>query len=378
MKIVVTGGGGLLGWHAAARMHARNAAARFRGEPAPFELVVLDRAGFLDAARLCEAMRGADGVLHFAGVNRAPEDELERANPAIAEALVAACRDAGADPHVVYANSVHAEADTPYGRSKRRAGEVLAGGCTRFTDLVLPHIFGERARANYNNVTATFIEAVIRGESPEVNPDGVVELLHAGEAVEAAIAAVTDGVTGRVEPQAQPMRVPDLLERIQAFHAGWQGNIYPDLTDPFDLALFNSYRAALYPDGFPRPLKVNADARGTLFEAVKGGCGGQTFLSWTEPGVSRGDHFHLRKVERFLVLEGEAVIRMRPVLGDDIWEYRVSGDAPAAVDMPTLHTHSIENVGDRPLLTLFWSHELFDPDNPDTYADPVLGTRGES
>ena len=378
MKIVVTGCGGLLGWHAAARVHARNAAARFRGEPQPFELVVLDRAGFSDVTGLREAVRGADGVLHFAGVNRAPDEELEQANPAIAEGLLKACRDTSADPHVVYANSLHAEADTPYGRSKRRAGEILAGGSTRFTDLVLPHIFGERARPNYNNVTATFIDAVIRSEAPEINPDGVVQLLHAGNAVEAAITAVAEGVTGRVEPEPRPVRVPDLLATIQKFHDAWRANIFPDLTDALDLPLFNTYRAALYPDGFPRLLKVNADARGTLVEASKGGGGGQTFLSWTEPGVTRGDHFHLRKVERFVVLEGEAVIRMRPVLGGDIWEYHVSGDTPAAVDMPTLHTHSIENVGERPLLTLFWSHELFDPDNPDTYADRVLGAREES
>ena len=102
------------------------------------------------------------------------------------------------------------------------------------------------------------------------------------------------------------------------------------------------------------------------------GGGGQTFLSWTEPGVTRGDHFHLGKVERFLVVEGEAMIRIRRVLGEEVWEYKVSGDVPAPVDMPVLHTHSIENSGDGRLLTLFWTQEIFDPAAPDTYADPVL------
>lgn len=168
------------------------------------------------------------------------------------------------------------------------------------------------------------------------------------------------------------MSVPDLLERLQAFHASYQANIYPDLRDPFDVALFNSYRAASYPGSWPRPRKLNTDARGALFEAVKGGGGGQTFMSTTKPGITRGDHFHLNKVERFLVIEGEAIIRIRKVLSSDVWEYRVSGDQPTAVDMPTLHTHSIENVGDRPLWTLFWTHDLFDPANPDTFADKVL------
>jgi UDP-2-acetamido-2,6-beta-L-arabino-hexul-4-ose reductase len=123
---------------------------------------------------------------------------------------------------------------------------------------------------------------------------------------------------------------------------------------------------------FPRPLKLNTDARGTLFEAVKGGGGGQTFLSTTLPGVTRGNHFHLNKVERFLVVQGEAVIRIRKVLSDEVWEYRVCGAQPAYVDMPTLHTHSIENVGETELVTLFWTHDLFDPANPDTFADEVL------
>lgn len=372
MKIVVTGAGGLVGWHAAVRLHAPNCAARFKGGDVPYDVVRLDHAAFADPAQLHAAVAGSDAVLHFAGVNRAPDGEVERANPAIAEALIDACRAVDAAPHIVYANSTHAAADTPYGRGKKRAGEILAGGKGRYTNMILPHIFGEGARPDYNNVTATFIDRVIRGETPQVDPNGVVRLLHAGAAAQAAIDAVLQGQTGDASPTPLPVAVPALLAKLEAFHAGYATNIYPDLADPFDLALFNSYRAALYPSGFPRPLVLNTDARGTLFEAVKGGGGGQTFLSWTEPGVTRGNHFHLSKVERFLVLEGEAIIRIRRVLGGPVWEYRVRGGEPAPVDMPTMHTHSIENVGAGQLLTLFWTHDLFNPAAPDTYADPVL------
>jgi UDP-2-acetamido-2,6-beta-L-arabino-hexul-4-ose reductase len=372
LKIVVTGAGGLLGWHAAARLHARNCAARFRGMPAPFDVATLDRSGFNDPDALRAALADAAAVLHFAGINRAPDDEIEHGNPAIASLLVQACRDVRAQPHIIYANSTHAASDTPYGRSKRKAGEILAAFARRFCDLVLPHIFGEGARPFYNNVTATFIHQAIRGETSNVNPAGEVRLLHAGQAVEAAIAAALEGTTGTLCPEPRPTSVKDLLARIHAFRQSYEDNVFPDLRDPFDVALFNSYRTALYPDGFPRLLRLNTDARGVLFEAVKGGGGGQTFLSWTEPGVTRGNHFHLCKVERFLVLEGEAVIRIRRVLGGPIWDYRVSGSEPAVVDMPTLHTHSIENVGKGRLLTLFWTHDIFDPAAPDTYADPVL------
>lgn len=371
-RIVVTGAGGLIGWHAHARLHAANCAAQFKSVALPYDIVALAHADFQDDATLHAALTGADAVLHFAGVNRAPDDEVEAANPAIARRLATACKHVGADPHIVYANSTHASSDTPYGRSKRIAGEVLDATVSRYSDLVLPHIFGEGARPFYNNVTATLIAKLLAGETPEVNPNGQVQLLHAGAAAQAAIDAVAAGQTGVIQPTPRPMSVPALLAKLQSFHDLAQTNIYPDLRDPFDVALFNSYRAATYPNGWPRPLKLNTDARGTLFEAVKGGGGGQCFLSTTQPGVTRGDHFHLDKVERFLVVQGEAVIRIRKVLSSEVWDYPVNGAAPAPVDMPTLHAHSIENVGDEPLLTLFWTHDLFDPQNPDTYADKVL------
>jgi UDP-2-acetamido-2,6-beta-L-arabino-hexul-4-ose reductase len=372
MKIVVTGAGGLIGWHAHARLHAANCAAKFRGEAQPYEIAALDHAAFADDVVLRAAVAEADAVLHFAGVNRAPDDEVEAANPGIAARLVAACEAVGAKPHVIYANSTHAASDTPYGRSKRIAGERLAAFAARYTDLILPHIFGEGARPHYNNVTATLIHQIIAGKDVTVNPDGRVFLVHAGVAAQAAIDAVLAGTVGEVRPSTREMRVPDLLAKLQGFHDLYSRNIYPAFADDFEVALFNTYRAATYPAGWPRPLKLNTDARGTLFEAAKGGSGGQTFLSRTRPGVTRGDHFHLHKVERFLVVQGQATIRIRKVLTGEVWDYHVSGDAPAPVDMPTLHTHSIENTGDGDLLTLFWTHDQFDPANPDTYADKVL------
>jgi len=370
MRVVVTGAKGLLGWHAAARLHAANCAARFRKESEPCDIVLLDRQAFGTDATLAEAVDGADAVLHFAGVNRG--DDAETANPAIATRLVETCRAAGAAPHIVYANSLHAKGDTPYGKSKANAGNILASLGGGYTDVVLPHIFGEEARPHYNNVTATLIDNILKGDEPSINPDGVVSLLHAGEAAQIMIDAAIARQNGTLEPDSRRIGVPDLYEILRGFHASYEANIYPGFADDFEVALFNSYRGATYPHGWPRPLKLNTDPRGTLFEAVKGGGGGQTFLSTTHPGITRGDHFHLKKVERFLVIEGDAVIRIRRVLSDEVHEFRVSGAQPAPVDMPTLYTHSIENVGETPVTTLFWTHDLFDPENPDTFADKVL------
>lgn len=374
IKVAVTGGAGLLGWHARTRLHAANCAARFAKEDLPYDVVNLDRAAFENPDLMATQIAGVDCILHFAGVNRGTQEEVAAANPQIARQLVAACGRAGVKPHIVYANSIHSDTDSVYGRSKKEAGEILASATDRYTDVVLPHIFGECARPNYNNVTATFIDAAVNGRTPDINPDGSVQLLHVGAAVGRMIEEISGNGAGRVDLRGRDISVQALWDTILRLKSSYDAAIFPALSNPFEVALFNTYRTVLYPAAFPRLLGLNTDNRGQLFEAVKcAGDGGQTFVSWTEPGKTRGEHFHLNKIERFLVLEGEATIRIRRVLCDEIWTYKVSGSSPAIVDMPTVHTHSIENTGSRPLLTLFWANEIFDHGAPDTYADPVLG-----
>ena len=276
------------------------------------------------------------------------------------------------DPHIVYANSIHSTQNTYYGRSKRIAGEALQAFATHYTDLFLPHIFGECARPYYNNVTATLIDQIWRGEEPTMNPNGRVQLLHAGQAAQLAIDAALEGRIGRIAPEGRDIAVAKLYDKLAQFHELYTANVFPDVSDPFDLALFNSYRTGGFPEHYPRMLSVREDERGKLFESAKGGNSAQSFLSTTRPGQKRGDHFHLSLVERFVVVQGDAVIRIRRVLTDEVHEFEVSGEAPVAIDMPPLHTHHIENRGQDEVITFFWAHRQFDPKNPDTYAYPVF------
>ncbi len=372
MKIAVTGARGLLGWHAAARLHAVNCAARFRGDPPPYDLALLDHAAFEDDDQLDAAVRDAGAVLHFAGVNRGVEAEVEAANPAIARRLADACERTGATPHIVYANSIHANSDTFYGRSKRIAGEILSGTGGPYSEMKLPHIFGECARPHYNNVTATLIDQIWKGERPTINPEGRVSLFHAGAAANLAIDAALGKWSGSATPVGRDMSIVELYDRLWGFHALYGANLFPNLADAFDLALFNSYRTGGYPAFYPKKMDPKSDARGTLFETSKAHGGSQTFVSTTLPGATRGDHFHTDLVERFLVVSGRATIRIRKVLTDEVYSFSVSGDDPVAIDMPPLHTHHIVNDSGDHVVTFFWSHRLFDPANPDTFADPVL------
>jgi len=348
------------------------------------EVIPADIPEFSTAEALQEFVGKCDAIVHLAGMNRGTDEEVYAANVGLAEQLAAACRALDVRPHILFSNSTHSLGDTRYGASKRDAAAVLAawagaeGG--RFTDMVLPHVFGEHGKPFYNSVVHTFCHQVAAQENPEITGDGDLELLHASGVAAAALGSIRSAIAdpsgneavGSVRLQGVPMKVSELLARIVAFDESYRDlRTVPDLRDALDLCLFNTYRAALYPDFYPVELQLHTDDRGSLFEAVRELNGGQTFLSTTRPGITRGNHYHYHKVERFLVVAGEAVIRIRRLYDDVVKEFHVSGARPVFVDMPTLHTHEITNVGDGDLLTLFWAHEVFDPESPDTVWEEV-------
>lgn len=371
-RIAVTGARGLIGWHTAGRLHAANCMARFRGQEEPYDLVPINQEMFADDEALRSALDGCCAILHFAGVNRGGDIVVENANPQIAHAIQRACSAAAVTPHIVYANSMHYELDTPYGRSKRIAGEILADIGGGFTNLVLPHIFGETARAFYNNVTGTLIDQLWTDTKPTISSDGQVQLLHAGEAAVIAINAAEEGSTTKIAPAGLIMSVQELYDKLTDFHHLYTANVMPELDNSFDLALFNSYRTGGFPLHYPKQLKSNRDTRGVLFETSRAQGGSQTFVSTTVPGGLRGDHFHIDLVERFIVVSGKATIRVRKILTNEIHSFEVSGDDPVAIDMPPMHTHHIENSSNQDVVTMFWAHRMFDPSNPDTFADSVF------
>ena len=364
-RIGITGGEGFLGWHLRAYL---------RAEP-DFEVVSAGRELFGDAARLRAFVGAVDAVVHLAGRNRGEEREVRDTNIALAEQLASACAAAGAPPHVVYANSTHATRATLYGESKRIAAEVLGEYGRRahapFTNLVFPHLFGEGGRPFYNSAVATFCHQLAQGDEPQVIEDVELELVHAQRAAAEITTALREKRDGEARIRGTSIRVSAVLAKLEAIAHQYRGRLIPELASEFELDLFNCYRSYLFPAHYPVDLDLREDARGTLFEAVQTLRGGQCFLSTTRPGKTRGNHYHRRKLERFLVLHGEAVIRVRRLVAGAVAEFRVSGARPQYVDMPTLHTHNITNSGTDDLITLFWSQEIFDAAHPDTYTEPV-------
>lgn len=365
-RVAVTGAGGFLGWHTRVRLRALGA----------FDVTAVGREEMAGES-LEQAVGDADVVLHLAGINRASDRELELGNVALADRLVGALTASGSRAAVVYADSIQSGSDTPYGRGKRSAGETLqawgeASGAN-VTVARLPNLFGEHGRPNYNSFVATFASVVAAGETPQVDVDRLVPLMHVQDAVSAMIAAGVADTEGVLEPSGTPLMVSDVLNKLLGYFAVYRAGDIPALYDDIDLALFNTLRAAMFPAAYPFRPAPRSDERGTLVESVRvHGGQGQTFVSSTHPGFVRGEHFHLRKVERFQVLSGRAVIRLRRMLTDEVVDFEVTGDEPSVVDMPTMWAHSIKNVGTEALVTLFWAHELFDPEAPDTYPEPVM------
>ncbi len=343
---------------------------------------VANRSTFADPNALDDFVRSCDAIVHLAGMNRGDSVELETVNIRLAEDLVKSCERQKSQAHIIFSSSTHIYKEGSYGRSKRICAEHFrqwakkSGG--EFSNMILPHVFGECGKPFYNSVVSTFCHQLAQGEAPQIIDDSPLELAHAQTVAEIIYDLLLTKKTGDITVEGVPMMVSELLEKLRAMADSYEAHIIPDLRDRLDLALFNTYRSYLFPQAYPRDLQLHEDDRGHLFEAVKNLNGGQSFVSTTKPGITRGNHYHLSKLERFLVVRGRAEICLRRMFKDEIVKFEVSGDRPQYIDIPTLHTHTIANTGDTELLTLFWAHEIYDPSATDTIPEPVVLTESVS
>lgn len=357
MKVLLTGAAGFLGWHTRVRLAALT----------DHEVVPVDLGQWDNLATLAQ---GCDAIIHVAGINRASDSEVEEGNRALAEDVARAARACGV-ARIIYTNTIHADADTPYGRGKTQAAAALAASGADVVDVRLPNLFGEYGRPNYNSFVATFAHAVAQDSAPARVTNNPIGLLHVQDAAQHLMDALT-AAPGTMLPTAYETSVVEVLDCLVRFRETYRTGDIPALLTDFDVNLFNTLRGALFPRTYPIALTPHSDARGRLVETVRSHGGqGQTFVSTTRPGVTRGEHYHLNKIERFVVLGGSARISLRRVFHHEVIHFDVTGDAPVAIDMPTLWVHNITNIGDSELLTQFWTHTLFDPEHPDTFWESV-------
>jgi UDP-2-acetamido-2,6-beta-L-arabino-hexul-4-ose reductase len=369
MKIGITGVNGFIGWHLRCYLKTRNDVEEVR---------LAGRDVFQSHEKLVEFVDGVDAIVHLAGVNRAEPKELVEGNSEPAAKLVRALEQVDNKPFLIYTTSTQAvTANSPYGKGKAAVSEIfqswVASSGAHFVNLIVPHVFGEYGRPNYNSVVATFTHQVAVGEVLSIHNDGQLELVHVQDLVEQIINLYEQGASGNVRVEGRATGVIEVAEQLKLLHHTYvvEGQ-FPDLSDHFTRCLFNTLRGAIAHSERHRVVTKHEDDRGWLVETVKTNSGGQCFVSTTKLGITRGNHFHLRKVERFMVLQGKAKIQLRKLFSDEVISYDLDGDAPSYVDIPTMHTHSITNVGENELITLFWSDEFYDPDTPDTTFEEVL------
>jgi UDP-2-acetamido-2,6-beta-L-arabino-hexul-4-ose reductase len=370
MKILVTGAKGFIGKNLVVALKRRR----------EFDLIEYD----LDspAGLLEEGLAEADVVYHLAGVNR-PERiaEFTKGNVDLTKLVCENLSRMGRTPLFLLSSSVQAALDNPYGLSKRQAEESVFdfGRETRASIYVfrLPGVFGKWCRPNYNSAVATFCHNIARDLPIAISdPTREIELVYIDDVVSAFIGVgagcrpLSDGKYFRVEPTYRKT-LGVLAENIHGFRESRRSLALPEMGDPFLRALYATYVSYLPTDSFAYGLTQRSDPRGELAELLKTLHIGQIFISRTRPGITRGHHYHDTKVEKFVVLEGDAVIRFRHILGGDVIEYPVSGREFRVVDIPPGYTHAIENVGRNDLIVLFWADEIFNPDIPDTFGMTV-------
>lgn len=365
MKILVTGSKGFVGKNLVAEL-------RNRGYKDIFEFDVDTDKSLLD-----EYTKQCEFVFHLAGVNR-PKDEKEfmEGNFGFTSELLALLKKHNNKAPVLITSSIQAERDNPYGRSKKAAEDLIFkyGEENGVKVLVyrLPNLFGKWSRPNYNSVVATFCYNIARDLEIQIHdPNTELTLCYIDDVVDEFISALEgketrDGMFCKV-PKTYKIKLGELAEKLYSFRRSRDTLEMPSLENEFDRALYGTYLSYLPEKQFSYKLEKKEDNRGWLAEFIKSQSMGQIFISRTKPGITRGNHWHHTKAEKFLVIQGEAVIRFRKIDSDDIIEYRVSGDVPEVVDIPTGYTHSIENVGKEDVITIFWASEIFDPQKPDTY-----------
>ncbi len=399
MKILVTGAKGFVGKNLCAQLkNIRDGKARCYGNVSVAEVYEYD----LDSSpeELDCWCADAEFVFNLAGVNRPQnQEEFMAGNFGFASTLLDTLRKHGNTCPVMLSSSQQASlagrfGNSEYGRSKK-AGEDLFlkyGEDTGARVLVyrFPNLFGKWCRPNYNSAVATFCNAIANDLPYTVNDPSVeLELLYIDDLVDEMIASLRgeehrcdfdglgvfpmkDGPYCYV-PTTHRATLGEIVDLLHKFEEQRKTLIVPEIpAGSFAKKLYSTFLSYLPKEKVAFPLKSNVDARGSFTELVKTLGNGQFSVNISNPGVTKGQHWHNTKWEFFIVVSGRALIQERRIGSDEVLNFEVSGEEIKAVHMLPGYTHNIINLsGTEPLITLMWANELFDPNRPDTYFEPV-------
>lgn len=368
MKVLVTGSNGFMGNNL--RVHL--------SERKDIAVVTFSRDDNLGS--LVSKLEGVDFVFHLAGVNRPKNvEEFTLGNSDLTSSLCQAIAQTKRPIPVVYTSSVQAELDNPYGQSKQAAEQALMDFSAQSGSPVylfrLPNVFGKWCKPNYNSAAATFCYNVAHNLPIQINDaTAKVRLVYVDDVIKHFI-SIMDGAL--VEPgfsdvnPVYEVTVGDLAKQIQLFKDSRQSLLTEPVGTGFDRALHSTYLSYLEPEEFSYQLVKHEDPRGVFVEILKTKDSGQFSYFTADPGITRGGHYHHTKTEKFLVLKGNALFKFRQILTDEIYEIKTLGDVPQVVETVPGWAHDITNIGKDEMVVILWANEIFDRENPDTYAKPL-------
>ncbi|UOW67245.1 NAD-dependent epimerase/dehydratase family protein [Paraclostridium bifermentans] len=385
-KILVTGSNGFVGKNTVVALN----------EAKKYEVLTIDRQNSEEELR--EATLKADFIVHLAGVNRPKEaSEFYEGNGGLTEKIVGFLKNENKNTPILITSSTHAEIDNDYGKSKKQSEYALikySDECNAKVYIFrLPNLFGKWCKPNYNSAVTTFCYNIAHDLDVWVNDPSIeLSLVYIDDVVESIVeciegwniinlneineeVALTTTESNCVQIDKYYYEVTtvykstlgNIVDSLKMFRNMRKSLLIPDLSDGFNKALYSTYLTYLEEDDFSYFLDKKEDNRGWLAELVKSEQFGQMFVSKTHPGITRGNHWHHTKTEKFIVIQGQANIRFRKIDEDKIIEYIVDGEKPQVLDIPPGYTHSIENIGQDEVITLFWSNEMFNPEKTDTY-----------
>jgi UDP-2-acetamido-2,6-beta-L-arabino-hexul-4-ose reductase len=370
INIGVTGANGFIGQHLCNFLSL---------DKTSYSLVYFSRDWFYSDTLLDDFVSKCDVIIHLAGVNRHESDEfIYETNIKIAEKLIASFSRTLYNGTLLFSSSIQEERNNVFGNSKKIARQLLSNWSKengiKFKGLLIPNVFGPFGVPFYNSVVSTFCHQIINNETPKIESDAILNLIYINDLIEIIKKHIIDNAEGKIFIEhTVSVKVSDILTLLLNFHSLYfQNGQIPNFNNAFELNLFNTYRSFLNYEGyFPKKYKKNIDERGNFVEIIRLETGGQISFSTTKKGVTRGNHFHTRKIERFSVIKGMALIQLRKIGTDNTINFYLSGDDPAYVDMPIWYTHNIKNVGEEDLYTIFWINEFYDASDPDTYFEKV-------
>lgn len=366
-RIGITGQNGFVGSHLYNTLGLK---------PEEFERIEFKKEFFNNPEKLDHFVEQCDVIVHLAAMNRHPDPEvIFENNINLVKELIASLERTGSKAHVLFSSSSQEEKDNLYGKSKKEGRELFSEWAKKsggiFTGMVIPNVFGPFGKPNYNSFIATFCHKLTHGETPGIDIDGEVRLIYVGELVQEIIDQIYIGQINQLYEVSHTSvnKVSEVLEKLNYYKMLYfENGEIPELKTKFDLNLFNTFRCYFdVKNHYPVKFTQHVDPRGAFVEVIRLGIGGQCSFSTTVPGITRGNHFHTRKIERFAVIKGQALIQLRKIDTEEVLDFYLDGNEPAYVDMPIWYTHNIKNIGNEELYTIFWINEPFNPEDADTY-----------